>query len=181
MGEEDPMMPGQPAPDDPGAEGARSDRSAPVAACLERLPVAPLLVSPEEDLRDALVQAVDQRVPLLGVVDGTGRLVGVLPTLHLAEALIAREMPEAFLQEISDERALEEFAATVEARTVGQAMLPPATVQPETSVAEAFRLIHARRLPGALVVDHEERPVAYLDLSALALFVADDGVARGEG
>jgi CBS domain-containing protein len=48
-------------------------------------------------------------------------------------------------------------------------MLPPATVEGQATVDDAFRVMHARRLSGLYVVDDAGRPTGYLDLLELTM------------
>jgi CBS domain-containing protein len=110
---------------------------------------------------------------LIGVVDDDHRLVGVLPILRLVESVVARVVPEALLTDIADVADVARFGHAIEARTAGAAMLEPAVIAPESTIDEAFRLMHQRRLSGLYVVDPEGRPTGYLDLLELALVYVD--------
>jgi CBS domain-containing protein len=48
-------------------------------------------------------------------------------------------------------------------------MLPPATVSGASSIDDAFRTMHARRLSGLYVIDDAGRPTGYLDLLELTM------------
>ena len=148
----------------------RLARQTPVSICQDLLAIEPLIASLDEDLLALMHRAVAQPATrLVGVVDADGRLAGVLPIVRLAESVIARVVPEALLSGITDVADVARFGHTVEARTAGEAMLPPATIAPAATVAEAFREMHARRLSGLYVVDAAGRPTGYLDLLELAL------------
>jgi CBS domain-containing protein len=148
----------------------RIARQTPVAVCQKNLAIEPLLVEPDDDLLAVMRRAAAQPATrLVGVVDPDGRLIGMLPILRLAESVVARVVPEAFLGDISDIAGAAQFGHTVEARVVKDAMLPPATVQPTATLVDAFRLMHQRRLSGLYVVDANGRPTGYLDLLELAI------------
>ena len=152
----------------------RLSKATPVSAVEGLLRIEPLLARPEDDVLDAL-RRVGARPATrnVGVVDASGRLVGIVPIVRLAEAVIARVMPEALMADITDVAGVARFSHTVESRTVGEAMLPPAAVRADATIAEAFRIMHARHLSGVYVVDEAGRPTGYLDLLELALAYID--------
>jgi CBS domain-containing protein len=123
--------------------------------------------------------AVHPETRVIGVVDGTGRLIGVLPILRLAEAVVARVAPEAIMSTLTSLEDIADFSHAIDARTVGEAMLPPIAVPPTATIEEAFRRMHERHHSGIHVVDDDGRPVGYLDLLELALVYAD--VLGGQG
>lgn len=152
----------------------RLARQTTVAACQQLLAIEPLLAGVDDDLLDTLRRASAQPATrLIGVVDATGRLVGVLPIVGIAEAIIARVAPESLLAGISDIADVARFGHQVEARTVGDVMAPPATIAPAATIGEAFQLMHGRHLSGLYVVDADRRPVGYLDLLELAVRYVD--------
>jgi len=151
-------------------ERARLARQTPVSVCQSLLAIEPLVAREDDDLLALMHRAVAQpQTRIIGVVDDGGRLVGILPILRLAESVVARVVPEALLHGITDVADVARFGHAIEARTAGQAMLPPASIAPTATVAEAFRQMHALRLSGLYVVDESGRPTGYLDLLELAL------------
>jgi CBS domain-containing protein len=153
---------------------ARLARHTTVAACVDLLEIPPLIARADEDLIEVVRRAARQpQTRLLGVVDGEGRLAGVTPILRLAESLIAHAAPETLMSDITDLEGLARFGKEVEARTVGDVMLPPASISPTATIDDAFRLMHRRRLSGLYVVDAAGRPTGYLDLLELAIRFAD--------
>lgn len=149
-------------------------RQTPVAECQALLGIEPLIATLDEDLLVVMRRCAAQPATrVVGVVDANGRLVGVLPILRLAEGVIARVSPESILADIEDIEDAARFGHAVEARTVADQMLPPATIRPEAPVGEAFRLMHQRHLSGLYVVDSEGRPTGYLDLIELAIRYVD--------
>jgi CBS domain-containing protein len=149
-------------------------RHTPVQVCQSLLAIEPLLVGRDDDLLVTMRRAAAQPATrLIGILGDDGRIVGVLPILRLAEAVVARVVPESLLADISDIADVARFGHTLEARTVGDAMLPPATIRGEATVAEAFHLMHQRRLSGLYVVDADGRPTGYLDLLELAVNYVD--------
>jgi CBS domain-containing protein len=152
----------------------RLARRTPVAAVQQLLAIEPLLVGPDEDLLVVMRRCAQHpETRLLGVVDADRRLVGVVPILRVAEAVVARAVPEALLVDISDVSDVARFGHLVEARTVADVMLPPAVTHPEATIAEAFREMHRRHLSGLYVVDSDGRPTGYIDLLELAMRYVD--------
>jgi CBS domain-containing protein len=153
-----------------------------VAACVDLLAIGPLIAQAHDDLLEVVRRAAAQpQTRLVGVVDGDGRLIGVTPILRLAESVIARVAPESLLADITDLDDVARFGDEVDARTVGDVMLAPASISPTATLDDAFRLMHKRRLSGLYVVDDAGRPTGYLDLLELAILYADaldEGAAR---
>ena len=120
---------------------------------------------------------------VIGVTDDHGRLVGVVPILRLAEAAVARAAPEALMSSLVELDDIAQFSHAIDARTIGEAMLPPAAIAPTATIDEGFRRMHQRHLSGIYVVDQDGRPVGYLDLLELALVYADalEGEAQSRG
>ena len=162
-------------------EGRRA-RSTPVADAEGLLAIPPLLVTEDADIVEVLRQASAQpQTRVIGVVDANGILIGVLPILRLAEAYLSHVSPEVVLSDISDLAALRDYGRVIEARTAGDAMVPPVTVTATQFIDHAFRLMHSRHISGAYVVDAGGRPTGYLDLLELvALFLRQSGGDRGE-
>ena len=143
-----------------------------VADCDALLPIQGRLVAPDLSLSDALAHAVQQpQTRVLGVVDADGRLVGIVPIVRLAEALVARVLPEPLLGDLTEEVDRRRLMGAVRARTVGDLVQSPATVTANARVLDAFRVLHERRLSGLYAVDADGRPVGYLDLLELAVLV----------
>jgi CBS domain-containing protein len=158
----------------------RIARETPVSACVGVLAIEPLLVRPADDLIDVLRRASAQpQTRVIGVVDDAGRLVGVLPILRLAEAVIARVTPAALMVDLDDVEDVARFGHAVGARTAGDAMLPPISTPPTATVGEAFRQMHRRRISGMYVVDDHGRPTGYLDLLELAAIYVEAIVGDG--
>ena len=149
-------------------------RHTPVSACQQRLAIEMLLVRAEEDLLAVMRQAAARpETRVIGVVDSDDKLVGVLPVLRLAEAVVSRVAPEALLTDISDIGDVARFGHAVESRVVRDAMVEPAMVRPEATLDEAFRVMHRRHLSGLYVVGPDGRPTGYLDLLELVLLYVD--------
>jgi len=155
-------------------EPVRLARNTPVVDAADLLEIGPLVARSDEDLLVAMRRSsVQPATRLIGVVDDAGRLVGVLPILRLAEAVVARVAPESLLADISGVADVARFGHAVEARTVADAMVEPASIKPDATIGEAFRVMHQRRLSGLYVVDSDGRPTGYLDLIELAIAYLD--------
>lgn len=141
-----------------------------VSACVGLLEIEPLLVHRDDDLLVVMRQAAAQpQTRLIGIVDEAGVLVGVLPIIRIAESVIGRVVPESLLSDIEDADDVASFGHAIEARTAGDAMIPPAPIRPDATIDDAFRRMHARHLSGLYVVDAEGRPTGYLDMLELAI------------
>jgi len=148
----------------------RLARQTPVSVCQSLLEIEPLIAHRDDDLLVVMRRSAAQpETRLIGVVDDAGILVGVLPVLRLAESVIARVVPEALLSDIEDADDVARFGHAIEARKAGDAMMGRASISPEATIDQAFRIMHARHLSGLYVVDESGRPTGYLDLLELAI------------
>lgn len=153
-----------------------------VLSCVNRLEIGPLLAHRSDDLLDVARRCAQQpETRVVGVVDDDERLVGVLPILRIVEDVIVRVDPEALMAGITDVQGVARFSHALEARTAGDAMLPPAYVTTDATVGEAFRVTQQRRVSGLYVVDPERRVVGYLDLLELAILYVDVLQATADG
>ena len=154
--------------------GDRAARRTPVSACQSRLSIEPLLLDRDTDVLVAVRAAAAQPATrVIGVVDQDGRLVGVLPILRLAQAVVVRVAPEAIMSSLNDLSDIAAFSHAVEARTLGEAMVEAPSVKATSTIDEAFRKMHSRHHSGLYVVDDDGRPTGYLDLLELALVYLD--------
>lgn len=148
----------------------RAARRTTVSECARLLPIEPLLVSRDADPLSVVRKAANQPATrLIGVVDATGMLVGVLPLLRLVETVVARVSPETLLAGDADLNEAARFGNEIAAHRVEDIMIPPVSIQGSATVDEAFRLMHQRHHSGLIVVDDQNRPTGYLDLLELAL------------
>jgi CBS domain-containing protein len=155
-------------------EPTRLARNTTVGVCQTLLEIGPLIAAHDEDLLVTLRRSARQPATrLIAVVDDDEVLIGVLPILRLAEAVIARVVPESLLAGIADIADVARFGHAVAARTAKGVMLEPAAIHPEATIGEAFRVMHQRRLSGLYVVDDAGRPTGYLDLLELAIAYTD--------
>ncbi len=168
----------------------RLARTTTVAACQAVLAIEPLVVTLDTDLVEIVRRAALQPATrLVAVVDGLGRLAGVIPVVKVAESLIARVAPEALLVDVEDNASAVVFSHSLEDRTAADVMLPPASTTGSASIGSAFREMHRRLLGGLYVVDAEGRPTGYLDLLELAVVygraleaaAAEDSARDGAG
>lgn len=133
-----------------------------------------LLVGEEEDLLSIMHRSAAQpQTRLIGVTRADGTLIGVLPILRLAESVVSRVAPETLMGDISDVGDVARFGHAVEARIARDAMIDPATVAPDATIDQAFRMMHKRHLSGLYVVDDDGRPTGYVDLLELVLMYVD--------
>ena len=138
--------------------------------CMGRLPIEPILVDQDVDpLSIVRLATARPETRLIGVTDPAGVLVGVVPTLRLAETVVARVSPETLLAGVADLAEAERFGREVGARRVADIMLPVASISGTATVDDAFRQMHARHLSGLYVVDDDGRPTGYLDLLELTM------------
>jgi CBS domain-containing protein len=150
-------------------------RHTPVSVCQQLLEIEPLLVGIDDDLLSVMRRSAAQpETRLIGVVDASGVLVGVLPTLRIVESVIARVVPESLLGDIADTADVAKFGHALDARTAGEAMIEPATIRPADTIGEAFRRMHLRHLSGLYVIDETGRPTGYLDVLELAIRYVDE-------
>lgn len=142
--------------------------------CQKLLAIEPLYVGAQDDVLAVMRRSARQpETRLIGVVDEAGILIGVVPILRLAEAVIARVVPEALLTDISDIADVARFSSAVEARVARDVMVEPAAIRGDATVDAAFHLMHLRHLSGLYVVDDAGRPTGYLDLLELAVGYLD--------
>ncbi len=151
-------------------EKLRQVRQATVAMAQGSLAIEPLLIAQDADLLEAMRRACQQpSTRLIGVTDGTGRVVGVVPVALISGAVVAHTMPEVFFADLADVEEVGQFGHAVEARTIGEIMLPPATIAPDATLGDAYRLMHQQRLAGLYVVDASGKPIGYVDIQELAM------------
>jgi CBS domain-containing protein len=155
-------------------EGRRPPLTArsPITVAEGLLDIEPVLV-PREMPLDALIRraGASPQTRVVGVVDASGVLVGVVASQDVVAAVVARIAPGALIADIHDAAGVREYDRFVEGRTAGDLMRPPATVSPTATLADAFRLMHAQGLSGLYVVDEAGRPAGYVDGLELAAAV----------
>jgi CBS domain-containing protein len=145
----------------------------PVSAAVGLLAIEPVLVAPDDSL-DAVIRhaGASPSTRVVGVVDPDRVLIGVVTSHDLVAAVAGRLAPGALLTEIHDADGMEEYARYVEAVVARDLMQLPATLPETATLADAFHLMHRRRLSGVYVVDAAGRPTGYLDGLELAAAAA---------
>ncbi len=143
-------------------------RDTPVQVALDILNLEPTLVRLDTPL-DEVAQAMiaHPRVHTACVLNGDGRLVGVLDLRTLADDFFFRIMPEEFLSEITDLEHAMLFAARSGMRTAADAMQEPVWVKSGRTVKDAFQRMHEHDLQGLPVVDDRYHVTGYINLLEL--------------
>jgi CBS domain-containing protein len=158
------------------AEGAPLGPHSPVSAAVGLLAIEPVLVAQDDSLGSVIRRAgASPSTRVLGVVDATRVLIGVVTSHDLVAAVAGRLAPGALLTRIHDADGMGEYARYVEASVAGDLMQPPAALPQTATLADAFHLMHRRRLSGVYVVDDAGRPTGYLDGLELAAAAAAVG------
>lgn len=177
MSPDDPPEVGDAPPPDlhprPGSPlGART----PITTAEGLLAIMPVLVMADDHL-DAVIRraGASPSTRVLGVVDSSGVLIGIVTSHDLVAAVVGRLAPGALLTEIRDVDGVDAYARSVEATVAGDLMQPPAALPESATMAEAFHLMHQRHVSGVYVVDSAGRPTGYLDGLELAAAVAAGG------
>ncbi len=156
------------------SQRSRLARDSLVEKVHHQLAIEALLVGEDDDILVVMRRAAAQpETRLVGIVDASGVLVGVLPILRLAESVVARVAPEALLTDIAGIEDVKRFEVAVRARVVRDVMLAPAAVAGTATVDAAFHMMRARHLSALYVVDDAGRPTGYLDLLELAVSYVD--------
>jgi CBS domain-containing protein len=137
-----------------------------------------VLTVPPEACFKQLVRTLDERsVDAAPVVDGEGRLLGVVSQSDLT---CHEEQPAGWWQQLFGGRRHRERARKARGRLAADLMTAPArTARPDTTVCEALGLM-ARARVGRLVVVDEGRVVGILTRSDLlrAFLRGDDEIRR---
>jgi len=161
---------------------ARVARQTPVSACQGLLAIEPLLVRADELLLTVARRAARQPATrVIGVVDESGRLIGILPILRVLENVVARVDPASLMGGLGTVEDVARFGQSIEDTTAADAMLPPISISTEATVGEAFRLMHRHHVSGIYVVGADDIPTDYLDLLELVLLYADALEQRSPG
>lgn len=127
--------------------------------------IQPTLAQPDEPLLTVAQKAVEHPACLVvSVVDGAGKLLGLLPTRDLAFGTFIHVMPETFLKYANDLSHGGEFATLSHGRTAGDVMRPPQSVRADECLEDAFGLLLKANLDGLPVVTDDRRVVGYLSL-----------------
>jgi CBS domain-containing protein len=141
------------------------------------LRMEPVIVHAGDSLRTVAEAAVENTgCRVIAVVDGDGRLSGVIPVRALVNDIFLKIVPEEFLGEILDLEGALKYAEHIRARTARDIMRPPVSVHREETVRDAFERMHAAKLNGLPITDEDERVVGYVDqLELLLVWVRASG------
>ncbi|KPJ51371.1 MAG: hypothetical protein AMJ38_00760 [Dehalococcoidia bacterium DG_22] len=158
-GERQEPLGGQPSEE----EAHAITRGTSVGEALGLVGISACIVKEEDDL----LQVTESMAASLGthtaaVVDGEGRLVGVIPMHLLLAELYLHVAPEEFLVGMRAFENIEEFGRISRAQTAKELMESPVCVTVEDSARDAFIRMHENRLDSLPVVDKEMRVVACL-------------------
>lgn len=150
-----------------------------IAEADEILQMSQVVVPTTASLRDVAERAAENPgCRVIAVVDGRGRLTGVLPVRALVNDIFLKIVPEEFLGEITDLEGVMKYASHIGARTAGDVMLPPVSVHPEETVRDAFERMHTSHLNGLPITDADEVVIGYADqLELLMVWVRASGAA----
>ncbi|MEK6221369.1 MAG: CBS domain-containing protein [Chloroflexota bacterium] len=143
-------------------------RDTPIDTVDSLLRLDPTIVSGSALLDDvARAMLAHPRVHVASVVADDGRLIGLIQLSELADDLFFHILPEEFLTEITDLEAMIAFAEKTRAITAQDAMIPPVWVKSGETVKEAFKRMHANKLPGLPIVDERYQVIGYINLLEL--------------
>ena len=158
-------------------------RAASVLAASATLRSEPILIRDELSLRDVIRAMTEHpNTEVASVVDGEGRLVGLLDIHALADSIFVHVFPEDYLSEISDLEEVRKFAERTQAQRARDIMRPPQAVTQYENVREAFHRMHKEGLFGLPIVDEAYRVVGYVSmLELLAVLGAEDHAAPDQG
>lgn len=133
--------------------------------------VTPALVVSKDTPVRALLHVIDgnRDCQTIAVVDAAGILVGILPVDTVLEDLLLRALPEEFLSDVRDMERVAELMKEQQARSAGDLMHPPVSVEAESTVREAFHAIHRAGVKGLPVVDEHGHVSGYVGLFQLLL------------
>ena len=134
------------------------------------LQMRPVVVRAGDSLQSVAEAAVENTgCRVIAVVDAEERLIGVIPVGRLVNDIFLKIVPEEFLGEIEDVEAVLEYAGHIGARTAGEIMNEPVSVELADTVRDAFTRLQATDLTGIPIVDAERRVVGYVDQLELLL------------
>ena len=144
-----------------------------------------LTFTPDQNVREAMAALIDRRVDGAPVVDGQGRVVGVLSTGDLIVQESRLHFPTvislfgASLELPSSQKHFEEDLTKALGSRVGEVMDDdPITIGPTDSLETAATLLHDREVSRLPVVDDDGRLVGILARAdILRSIMADAGAA----
>lgn len=143
-------------------------RDTPVETVDSLLGLEPTIVQGDTPLDDvARSMLARPNVHVASVVAEDGRLIGLIELNALADDLFLHIMPEEFLSEITDLETMMAYADKTRTMTAKDAMIPAAWVKSGETVKEAFKRMHANKLPGLPIVDERYQVIGYINLLEL--------------
>lgn len=138
----------------------------------------PITVPPETPLNEAIKLLADEKLSGLAVVDGTGKLVGIISESDLMwretgatppayimvlDSVIYLENPSRYERELH--KAL--------GQTVGEVMTKdPIAIAPDRSVREAAKLMHDRGIHRLPVLDGSDKVIGMITQNDIIRFMA---------
>lgn len=161
-----------PPPKEVSPPALRSDwdilRDTPIETVDSLMGLKPTIVpgdTPLDDVARAMLE--HPHVHVVSVVAEDGRLIGLIELSTLVDELFFDILPEEFLREITDLDTLMAYADKIRTLTAKDAMIPPAWVNSGDTVKEAFKRMHAEKLPGLPLIDKLYQVVGYVNLLEL--------------
>jgi CBS domain-containing protein len=121
-----------------------------------------------------IIESIERapRTLTLAVVDGAGRLQGVIPFQQIVDEVFFQITPEEFLSQIHTLSDAQQYALKSRlsrAATAAEMMAPPVYVHPHETIVDAFRKMREANLRGVPIVDADMQVIGYLDLLELVL------------
>lgn len=127
-----------------------------------RMAKDPFTLAVTDSLRVAVELALQKKIRHFPVVDGTGKLIGIVSDRDIKRALPS---PLEHLDEEARERLLDE---TQISRIMTR---DPIAVTPSTPVAEAIRTMLAKKISGLPVVEHGVLVGVFTETDALRAYL----------
>lgn len=139
-----------------------------VADIMAVLRLEPTVVHVDDPLEKVIRSMLTHpQVQVVAVVNEVDRLVGLIDVFTLADAFLLTVFPEAFLSHMTELEQVEEFARRTHIKQASDIMQEPAWVHVEDNIADAFRVLHERKLSGIPVVDEHYHVTGYISLLEL--------------
>lgn len=130
----------------------------------------PIIVHVDDSLHRLAELAIERpSCRVLSVVDDAGVLIGLVPVRLLVNDIFLKIVPEEFLGVIAGVDDVMEYARHIRARTAGDIMRAPISVNREHTVRDAFETMHKARLNGLPIIDAAGTVTGYLDQLELLL------------
>lgn len=149
----------------------------PISEADRLLTMEPVVVDIGESLHGIAEEAVQNTAcRVIAVVQQGQRLVGVIPVRALVNDIFLKIVPEEFLAEITDYKAVLKYAKHLGARTARDVMQEPVSVRRDETVRDAFERMHGSKLNGLPIVDTDGLVTGYVDqLELLLVWVRASG------